>query len=280
MISRMQGFGVGDAAMLKVVRDPRKDQLIFPVFPTVYPPAAHKRHDLAYHNRISSDPRIVIQSGQKVLVAFCGSGLDAWLAWRRTQHRVAALDVNPLAVANTRALAKIAGFEVDARVADNIVDARGRPVFAERFDWVLGNMPVYPELPGGGRLAPIGAIRSYEDRWDADYDGQLLGRFASGLPAVLLPGGQVAVWNIYRASVAVALRDAGLMMKEIMPNNEAKAFATYVAKLPGEKGTPPPSRSAPPTGPGPAAGGAGAATNTSRAIQEQTRDTTETQDEN
>lgn len=167
---------------------PGRRRTVIPAYPTVYvlnfiTPAEReylrlvsKKHDLP------PDPSL--------LVVGPGTGVDAWIASLRTKRPVAVIGINPLEVANTKAAARIAGFEVRAIVGDNVADEEGRARFpGERFDAVFWNMPaVWPE----GSLAPP----SMAGFWDGDVGAATLKRFAQALPGLLKPDGRALLWNL------------------------------------------------------------------------------------
>jgi hypothetical protein len=161
--------------------------LIIPVFPTVYSPGANLKTDKPYFDAIIRDAGI--GEGAKVLVVGPGSGADVWLAWLRSKSKVYAADINPLAAANTRAVAALAGFPVEAVTAD--ITQAALPAGFSGFDFVLWNMPMLNpqettmDLPA--RLAH-----------DGD-DGRILDAFMAKLPGLLKKGGKAVVWNSARA---------------------------------------------------------------------------------
>lgn len=54
-----------------------------------------------------------------------GTGVDTWIASFRTKRPIVVIGINPLEVANTKATARISGFEVRAIVGDNVADEKG-----------------------------------------------------------------------------------------------------------------------------------------------------------
>ncbi len=181
-----------------VSKDPDRKMLLLPIFPTVFPPSGDPQHDTEYHKAILIDPRFDLNENQRTLVVGSGSGFDTWLVSLKTRKTVSVIDINPLAVANTKALAKIAGFKVLARTADNIVDESGKPTFPDaRFDRIIWNMPEHVEGdgPSHGQLATQRTKWYLTDHWDGDVDGFSLTRFASGLCDILNPDSRVLIWN-------------------------------------------------------------------------------------
>ncbi len=133
-----------------------------PVLPTVYP------YNNPYSLELLEQIERYAKKGMKTLVLGCGSGLDASLLSLRTQTQVDAIDINPLAIANTRLIAELLGtsdrvktwvsngFEKISGRYDLIVfDAplavtENRPDDLNRFDHggkllksVLGDLPKY-----------------------------------------------------------------------------------------------------------------------------------------
>ncbi|GEM_PF-4814832 len=187
----------------KIIRGHGKDQLIFPVFPTVYPPGSQRNRniDVDYHGTIYRGDKFSLSVGQNVLVVGPGSGIDTWLVWLKTRKRVYALGINPLEVANVKATARLAGFPVMARQHDNLITENGKQVFRIKFDRVLWNMPRFVN----GSLSIVfedverveQAKRSLRTLWDGDMNGATLQRFAVGLPKALAADGESLVWNAY-----------------------------------------------------------------------------------
>ncbi len=167
------------------------DRLILPVFPSVYDPGMHwpddQRYLCALHNGQPPD----LHSGQDVLVVGPGSGIDAWLVWLHTGRKVYAVGINPFEVANTRAAARIAGFEIDARVGDNIITAGGTSVFHRRFHRIIWNMPCILSFSS----SPHHPTTSFEDYHD-NVGGDTVRRFARGLPSHLFSEGSAFVWSL------------------------------------------------------------------------------------
>jgi len=198
-----------------VLPDPAEgeDQIIVPVFPTVYSLATwmHGEADKGYYNTFYRD--MDLREGLDVLTVGPGTGCDVWLSWLRSKNKMYAIGYNPLEIANLEATAEIAGFEVEAKVGDNIVDEDGRPRFGEKkFDRVTWNMPAYAKAYEPAHLERD--VRSFADVWDGDLGGLVLKQFASGLPIVLKPGhegGLSKIWNVgeYHPDVENILENGG-----------------------------------------------------------------------
>jgi HEAT repeat protein/thiamine kinase-like enzyme len=161
-------------------------QSILPVFPTVYHPGSHLSDDWKYILAVVR--RLDIQEGHDVLVVGPGNGLDTWFVSRQTKQKIYVAGINPFEVANTRAVAKIAGFKIEAMIHDNIISEEGMPVFNKKFDRIIWNMPTY--YPVASRIR-----ESLEEWEDDDYEGMTFKRFARGLPSLLKPEGFALVWN-------------------------------------------------------------------------------------
>ncbi|MDE2290563.1 MAG: methyltransferase domain-containing protein, partial [Elusimicrobia bacterium] len=153
--------------------------LLIPLFPTVFAPG--QPGDAVYYDYILEGSGL--RKGDKVLVVGPGSGADAWAAWLRTGALVYAVDVNPLAVANTRATAQLAGFPVDAVQGD--ISRMDLPEGFSGFDCVLWNMPFVNLRPNANPYA------RYEFH-DGD-DGRVLAGFLKRLPALLKKGGKAVI---------------------------------------------------------------------------------------
>lgn len=158
------------------------EEILIPVFPTVFLPF---KKDKPYFDTIL---RSAITKGDKVLIIGAGSGSDAWVAWLKSRSRLLyAIEVNPMAIANTYATARLAGFEVRQVLAD--IRKVKLPEDFREFDYVLWNMPKLIE-PRDDFDNP---------RHDGD-DGSVLKAFISLLPSLLKPGGQAIIWNSKAAS--------------------------------------------------------------------------------
>lgn len=182
--------------------DAEREQMLVPLYPTVYAP--NTPTDQQYYSGITTE--LDLQRGERALVVGPGSGVDTWLTWRRTRSKVRAIGLNPLEVANVRAVAATAGFEVEAVNADNLIAEDGTPRFTGTFDAVLWDTPFIKDIqPAAGQRQLL------EDMWDVDYKGRALRRFARGLSTVLKPGGQAWIWRgeDFRERVEAILRSGG-----------------------------------------------------------------------
>ncbi len=158
-------------------------ELVLPVFPTVYKPNNVDR--LYYQSLLESG----IACGDKVLVVGTGSGCDAWVAWLKSQSLVYVIDINPMAIANTKATARLGGFEVRALLGD--IREADLPDDFQEFDFVLWNMPF---LNSGDRA----------NFHDGD-DGRILKGFLTLLPSLLKQGGQAILLNTADAAEFISL---------------------------------------------------------------------------
>lgn len=52
------------------------------------------------------------------LVIGCGSGADTWAVWLKSRTLVHAIDINPMAIVNTYATARLGGYHVEAVAGD------------------------------------------------------------------------------------------------------------------------------------------------------------------
>jgi hypothetical protein len=190
---------------VKYKSDPNVHQAVIPLFPTVYSPALpkNKEADDTYYQALypghemqgSRDDEVKLKLGHSALVVGSGCGIEPWLVSLITGQKVYALDVNPFAIANTRTTAKILNVDVEARVHDNIADARGTPAFpGMRFDRVFWAMPAYQMAHARhSRVLSLGAF--IRRQWDGDVNGTILMRFAQWLPQVLAEDGLALIWN-------------------------------------------------------------------------------------
>jgi hypothetical protein len=168
-------------------RSKEVESLVIPVFPSVYSPGSNLATDKPYFDTILGSG--IVRKGDKVLVVGPGSGADAWTAWLRCGTKVFAVDINPVAVANTRSTARLAGFPVKTVTADIIED--DLPEDFSGFDVVLWNMPMLNERN-------FTLQRASELSHDGD-DGRILDGFLLRLPQLLKNNGKAVIWNSLRA---------------------------------------------------------------------------------
>ncbi|MDD5495657.1 MAG: radical SAM protein [Candidatus Omnitrophica bacterium] len=212
------------------------EQIIIPVFPTVYSPAhwMHKGGDKRYYDKFYEGSQLA--KGQDILIIGPGTGCDTWLAWLKTRNKMFAVGYNPLEIANLRATAGIAGFEVEAVVGDNIIDEEGRPRFGERkFDRVSWNMPAYNQIYDVEKPGQV--IRSLSEAWDGDKGGVILRRFAKGLPEVLKRGSGALsrIWNqsTYNPDIDMIMETGGARNTTDRPLEVEWKNSAYIIKLKG-----------------------------------------------
>lgn len=177
---------------IRMFKNPRPGarRTVIPTYPTVYVLYNITPAEREYLRLVSK--KYEFKPDPSFLVVGPGTGVDTWIAAQRTKRPVAVVGINPLEVANTKAAARIAGFEVRAIVGDNAADENGRSRFpGERFDAVFWSMPaVWPEG------FPEGHAPSLADFWDGDVGAVVLKRLAKALPDLLKPDGRVLLWNI------------------------------------------------------------------------------------
>lgn len=169
---------------------PRRRRTVIPTFPTVYVLYNITPAEQEYLRLVSK--KFELASDSDILVVGPGTGVDTWIASFRTKRPIVVIGINPLEVANTKAAARIAGFEVRAIVGDNVTDEKGNSRLpGESFDAIFWSMPaVWPEG------FPEGHAPSLADFWDGDVGAVVLKRFARALPGLLKPGGKALLWNI------------------------------------------------------------------------------------
>lgn len=195
---------------LRVFREkkPTHRRTVIPTFPTVYALANITPDETTYLRQVST--KFDLSADSKILVVGPGTGVDTWIASFRTREPIRVVGINPLEVANTKATAKIAGFNVHAIVGDNVADEKGNLRFpGEKFDAVFWSMPAV--WPAG---FPEGHAPSLSDFWDGDVGSFVLTRLAKALPEMLKPDGRSLLWNYApysggRNMVAETLRFAG-----------------------------------------------------------------------
>jgi methylase of polypeptide subunit release factors len=205
-----------------IANEPGKLSLVYPDYPTVYSPAVD--NNVAQARNMGGHVHEALKAldpadGSDVLDVGTGSGYLSWVAWA-TGHatgrslRMHALDINPLAVANAQEMARLAGFPLDAKVNDNVVDRDGHAAFpGTRFRFVIWDMPAIPHNPSrllaqsDGRDGPRRLMTYWDDGLGAV---ESLRRFASALPSMLsaapppretsrsdrLSASTAVVWNI------------------------------------------------------------------------------------
>lgn len=154
-------------------------EIVIPVLPSVY--VTHDIDKLYYDAILASD----IGPEDKVLVIGPGSGADSWAVSLKTDVPVHAIDINPMAVVNTKLTARLGGFEVRAIVGD-FRDADLPDDFRD-FDYVLWNMP-FVEVDA--------TPDNFEQRdfHDGD-DGDVLRAFLARLPSLLKEDGVAIALN-------------------------------------------------------------------------------------
>jgi release factor glutamine methyltransferase len=164
-----------------------------------------------------SDTRLLLEAvrgagllGGRVLEVCTGSGALA-LAAARAGAEVTAVDASGRAALTVRLNALRLGLRVDVRRGDLF-----GPVAGRRYDLVLANPPYVPLPPGAARPRAARA-------WDGGYDGrELLDRLCREVPAVLAPGGTVAVVHSSLADLErteVLLADGGLQVRRLVEHD-------------------------------------------------------------
>ena len=174
--------------------DPDHYEIIIPVFPTVYSPGdtAHWENDTGYYEAVIDESNA--EDKGDMLVIGPGSGFESWLVWLYNRRKIYSVGINPLEMANLRATAMMAGFEVETMVGDNIVSENGVPHFKDRkFKRVFWNMP----LPRTDMTEqkPYYFKKPLAEYWDGDKDRMALKRFVTGLPLILENDGSVVCWT-------------------------------------------------------------------------------------
>ena len=188
------------------------NSIIIPVFPTVYSPGSNLTSDKPYFDTILN--RAEIKENDKVLVVGSGTGADVWAAWLKSKTKVYALDINPIAVANTLATARIAKFPVNVIEAD--ITKNELPSDFSDFDFVLWNMPVLNDPENHFNLSVPAEVFH-----DGD-DGTILNQFLKRLPSLLKKKGKAIIWNTKKAA------DLVYYNKEIIPHGK---FAVCIIQM-------------------------------------------------
>lgn len=145
---------------LKELINTSDKEIVIPIFPTVYTPDNYD--DLYYNTILESD----IEQGDKVLVIGTGSGSDAWVAWLKSQSLIYVIDINPMAIANTKATARLGNFQVKPIFGD--IRDIDLPEDFSNFDFVLWNMPFLEEEEAEAKWIEIKKKAEAKDKGDID----------------------------------------------------------------------------------------------------------------
>ncbi len=167
---RLVEFGLEDRGFgqaLEKIYDSQSEnpRVIFPVFPTVYSPAAGDNYlaDRIYMLTVYSVGQALGEDKEGgVLVVGPGTGIDAWVAWLGTNSNrdIYAVGINPFEVANMRFFAKQAGFRVTAKVGNNVLNEKREPVFGDKkIALVCSNSPFFETLTEEERKERIGKLK-------------------------------------------------------------------------------------------------------------------------
>ena len=174
-----------------------KKGLIIPIFPTVYPP---DKEDVLYYNVILK--KSGIQKNDKILVIGSGSGADVWAAWLKSQSVIYAIDINPMAVINTRATAQIGNFKVEVIQGD--IRTVKFPEGFSNFDYILWNMPFLSEDDEN----------ILEKKFHDGDEGDILDKFLTLLPQLLKKNGKAIILNNERAIEKIHLKNKRLIRQK------------------------------------------------------------------
>ena len=165
-------------------------QFIGFIFPSVYSPADNQFRDREYYSDLLERK---FENGQNILIGGPGVGMEIWRVAMQAQEQNVEVNIyvsgiNALEIQNTLFNAGLINIRIrEFKVADNIIDQRGRPHFlGVLFDWVFWNMPEYD----GKSIEEVG----FTLNWDSD-DGITLQMFIEGLKIILKSGGQAMIWN-------------------------------------------------------------------------------------
>jgi len=119
-------------AELKKLFGEAETEIIYPIFPTVFTPIIEEK---AYYDAILDN----VKEGDKVLVVGCGAGSDVWSAWLKAKTMIYTIDINPQAILNVYATARMGGFEV--RPIQGDIREMRMPKDFKDFDYIVGNTP-------------------------------------------------------------------------------------------------------------------------------------------
>jgi len=200
-------------------QDSGQYKIVFPVIPTVYDSFKEWREVIPYlyawHKSYSSD-------SARTLIVGPGHGVDVWTASLNSSLPVSCVGLNPLEVASAKIIASIAGFEINAKVGDNIISPEGVPAFSEQFDLSYWNMPNYAL-----KAAPKEKFRHL---WDEDVDGVVLSRYSRSLPIIMNPSSRALIWNtceLGREIIGIIKQDnpgSSVVMKPLVSNKGAMFY--------------------------------------------------------
>ncbi|MBI4395712.1 MAG: hypothetical protein HY548_01360, partial [Elusimicrobia bacterium] len=214
----------------------------------VYNPAPAVRDDEVFYKYLlggkKSRFRFRKNMDSRTLIVGTGTGLDALIAARQTEGEIWVTDINPLALANARALFRSAGLEHRLRtfLMDNVADVVGVPLIridhngnptigtvgaVAQFDHVVWNMPSHKPAQKEREVMPV-------RNWDGA-PPEVLRRFAAALPQILRPKGVALIWNVRRLDplskdeVDMAFQTAGHYLKKA-PDERTREWANALSK--------------------------------------------------
>ena len=187
---------------LKIGSDSSK--VIIPNFPTVYSPLNNSYTDRGFvREAIAVMRELPLKDGDAVLDAATGTGILVWVqsliaGEKGVKLKHYAFDVNPIAVANARVFAKVAGIDLTVQAHDNWTGPSGRPVFCDRsgrpvlFKFVTSNNPAFDAYWFETLFMSPRTLKQY---WDGGAAGR---RYAYGLAATLgqILDGRAVLWNM------------------------------------------------------------------------------------
>ncbi|MDB5038392.1 MAG: methyltransferase [Bacteriovoracaceae bacterium] len=145
----------------------------FPVFPSVY----HVNNP--YLKNLIEESLPEIKPGSRVLIMGSGVGLETVMIAKKIGIQIDATDINPVAVANTNAIAARAQMS-------SYIHAWQSDLFSavyEKYDFILFN-------------APLAGNKKEIDPNRFDFQGKLLRRLFDELPAHLNPGGRLFLMSL------------------------------------------------------------------------------------
>ena len=144
------------------------------VFPEVYDPA---------EDSLLLADSIEIKPSDEVLEVGCGSGLVTIAACKKGAKRVLGVDINPLAVENTKYNAQMHGcMQVEAKESDLFDN-----IDNQKFDVIIFNPPYLPEESAGKKLK-----ETMQRTWAGGPTGsETLERFLGAAKEYLKPNGRI-----------------------------------------------------------------------------------------
>jgi SAM-dependent methyltransferase len=150
-------------------RDTRDSIPKLTIFPSVY------HFNQPYMKNLLDEALPEVHRDDRVLVLGCGAGLESIFLAKKVETRIDAIDINPIAVLNTRLTARKAGLEARVRAWQSDLFA----AVGDRYDVIFFNAPLAV------------STRPQSDANRFDFEGMLLRRLFNELPRHLTKSGKL-----------------------------------------------------------------------------------------